>query len=180
MRVVIAHGASGSAASMRPHVEGLERRGVAATPIDLPLRTAEAAVPVYRERAAALGPPGSLVIGGQSYGGRVASLLAADDPGYAGLICFSYPLHRPGQPGWEARTGHWPSLQLPVLLLSGEADPFAHLDLLRRAIAERMPSARLVTFPGQGHSLRAVLDAALDAAAEFALSLPRPGQPTQP
>ena len=156
---------------MRPHVEGLEQRGLAATAIDLPLRAAEAAVPVYRERAAAAGPAAELVIGGQSYGGRVASLLAAADGAYAGLVCFSYPLHRPGQPEWQPRTEHWPGLTLPVLLLSGESDPFARVDLLRRAVAERLPSARLVTFPGQGHSLQAVLPDALDATAEFVRSL---------
>jgi predicted alpha/beta-hydrolase family hydrolase len=174
MRIVLAHGASGSAASMRPHVEGLEQRGLAAVAIDLPLRAAEQVVPIYRERAIGLGSPTTLVIGGQSYGGRVASLLAAADGGYAGLICFSYPLHRPGQPDWEARTSHWSDLSMPVLLLSGEADPFARLDLLRRAVAERLPYARLVTYPGQGHGLRAVLPEALDVAADFARGLPRP------
>jgi predicted alpha/beta-hydrolase family hydrolase len=161
---------------MRPHVEGLERRGVVAVAIDLPLRAAEAAVPVYRQRAAESGPARELVIGGQSYGGRVGSLLAAADGGYAGLVCFSYPLHRPGQPEWRPRTEHWPSLGLPVLFLSGGSDPFARLDLLRLAIAERLPSARLVTFPGQGHGLAAVLDEALDATAEFVRSLPPAGE----
>jgi predicted alpha/beta-hydrolase family hydrolase len=172
MRMVIAHGASGHAASMQPHVQGLARRDVAATAIDLPLRAAEAAVPVFRERATALGAPSSLIIGGQSYGGRVASLLAAEDAGYAGLVCFSYPLHRPGDAGWQPRTEHWPSLRLPMLLLSGESDPFARLDLLRRAVAERAPSARLVTFPGLGHSLRGVLDEVLDIVAGFVRELP--------
>jgi predicted alpha/beta-hydrolase family hydrolase len=167
MRIVIAHGASGSAASMEGHVAGLVLRGLEATAIDLPLRAAEAAVPVYRERSAELGAPPSLVIGGQSYGGRVASLLAAQDAGFAGLVCFSYPLHRPGQPDWQTRTTHWPSLRLPVLLLSGESDPFARLDLLRVAVAERLRSAELVTFPGQGHSLRNVLDDILDVTATF-------------
>jgi predicted alpha/beta-hydrolase family hydrolase len=175
MHVVIAHGASGSAASMQEHVTGLGRRGLEATAIDLPLRAAEAAVPAYRERAAELGSPSMLVIGGQSYGGRVASLLAAQDAGFAGLICFSYPLHRPGQPDWQTRTGHWPDIRVPVLLLSGEADPFARLDLLRLAVAERLPNATLVTYPRQGHGLRPVLDAALDAATAFVRDLEAPG-----
>ena len=169
MRVLIAHGASGKAASMQGHVDGLEARGIRATAIDLPLRKAQLAVPVYRAR---LGdqpePPGQLFVGGQSYGGRVASLLAADDGAApAGLICFSYPLHRPGQPDWDVRSTHWPRISGPVLFLSGESDPFARLDLLREAIAERLPSARLVTYPKLGHSLRTVLDDALDQAAAF-------------
>jgi predicted alpha/beta-hydrolase family hydrolase len=174
MHVVLAHGASGSAASMQAHVDGLVRLCLDATAIDLPLRRAEAAVPVYRERARALGRPDELAIGGQSYGGRVASLLAAEEDGFGALLCFSYPLHRPGRPEWQPRTTHWPDLHLPVLLLSGEADPFARLDLLRLAVAERLPRARLVTFPGQGHSLRPVLDEALDVAAAFVRDLAAP------
>jgi hypothetical protein len=173
MRVVIAHGSSGKAASMRPHVEGLEARGIAATAIDLPLRKAELAVPVYRERTEAQPEaPSRLIISGQSYGGRVASLLAAEDAAVcAGLICFSYPLHRPGQPDWDVRSAHWPSIAVPVLFLSGESDPFAKIDLLRRAIEERLPTASLATYPKIGHSLKAVLGDALGEAAAFVSAL---------
>jgi len=55
----------------------------------------------------------------------------------------------------------------PVLLLSGEADPFARLDLLRSTVAQ-LADARLITYPRLGHSLRPVLDDALDRIAEFA------------
>jgi predicted alpha/beta-hydrolase family hydrolase len=169
MKIVIAPGASGRSSSMRSHVEGLAERGIAAQAIDLPLRRAEAAVPAYRLAAAAIAsPPEGLVVAGQSYGGRVASLLAAADRGaYAGLICFSYPLHRPGAADWEARTEHWPLLDLPVLLLSGEADPFARIDLLRQARGERLPRAELVTYPRVGHSLRPVLADTLDQVMAF-------------
>lgn len=173
MRVLIAHGASGKAASMRPHVDGLAERGIASTAIDLPLRKAEKAVPVYREHVEAADEPvGQLVISGQSYGGRVASLLAAEpEPSCAALICFSYPLHRPGQPDWEVRSSHWPDIDVPVLLLSGESDPFARIELLRRAVDERLPVARLVTYPKVGHSLKSVLPDALDQAAAFVREL---------
>lgn len=174
MRVVIAHGASGSAAAMQPHVDALAARGVAATAIGLPLRRAEAAVDAYR--AATLVLPearGELVIGGQSYGGRVASLLAAGDGGWAGLVLLSYPLHRPGHADPEKRIGHWPDLRLPVLMLSGEADPFARIDLLRRAVEEHLPHAELVTWPRLGHSLVPVLAEALDRVASFVARLAR-------
>lgn len=154
---------------MRPHVEGLARRGLSAVAVDLPLRKAEAAVPVYRQHVeAAVEPVSELVIAGQSYGGRVASLLAAEaEPSCAALICFSYPLHRPGQPAWEERSRHWSLIDVPTLLLSGESDPFARLDLLRRAVEERLPAATLVTYPRVGHSLRPVLEDALDQVAAF-------------
>lgn len=169
MHVLIAHGASGKAASMGRHVTGLGARGIAATAIDLPLRKAEEAVPIYQGHVRARPePPDELVISGQSYGGRVASLLAAEEADCcAGLICFSYPLHRPGQPDWLERSAHWPRISVPVLFLSGGSDPFARLDLLQRALGERLPSARLVTYPRVGHSLKAVLDDALDEAAAF-------------
>ncbi len=175
MHLLIAHGASGKAASMQRHVDGLRERGIPASAIDLPLRKAEKAVPVYRSLAEARPEsPTGLVISGQSYGGRVASLLAAEAPATcAGLVCFSYPLHRPGQPGWEGRSEHWPSIEVPVLFLSGESDPFADLDLLRRAIDTRLASAELVTWPKVGHSLKPVLDEALDAAAAFVAKLDR-------
>ncbi len=167
VRVVLAHGASGTAASMRPHVEGLRARGVDAHAIDLPKRRAEEAVPAYLAAVMALpaaGPDTRLVIGGHSYGGRVASLLATDGtlPGLAGLGCFSYPLHRPGAPQLGLRTEHWPRIAVPTLILEGEADPFARIDLLRAAMP-LLASGRLVTYPRQGHGLLRVLDAALDA-----------------
>ena len=100
--VLLAHGASGTSASMRPHVEGLRRRGVAATAIDLPKGRAERAMPVFAQR---LGEVGPAIIGGHSYGGRVASMLAASgDPAVRGLVLLSYPLHRPATPRTCARS----------------------------------------------------------------------------
>lgn len=173
MRVVLAHGASGSAASMRPHVAGLMARGLEAVAIDLPVRKAESALDAYRIAAGLVGPAGRpAIIGGHSYGGRVASLVAADDTAAVrGLVLLSYPLHRPGAPEWQPRTEHWPRIQVPVLLCSGAADPFARIDLLRRAVTERLPHAELVVHPRLGHTLRPVLDDVLDRVAAFARSI---------
>jgi predicted alpha/beta-hydrolase family hydrolase len=169
MRIVLAHGASGTAASMQRHVDGLRARGIDATAIDLPVRKAEMAVDAYRSAAGLdIADAPASVIGGHSYGGRVASLLAAR-PGsdIRGLVLLSYPLHRPGDPSWDARTVHWPSIRVPVLLLSGESDPFARIDLLRLAVTERLANAELVTWPRLGHGLNQVLDDALDRVAAF-------------
>jgi uncharacterized protein len=172
MRIVLAHGASGSAKSMAPHVDGLRRRGLEASAIDLPKRRAEDAVSAY---LAASGEGADVVIGGHSYGGRVASLLAGGSDGvvhpFAGLVLLSYPLHRPGSPEWEPRTRHWEEIRVPVLFLSGESDPFARIDLLRGAIEQRMPTAQLMTYPKVGHGLAAVLEDALDRVATFVRSL---------
>lgn len=170
IRFFIGHGASGNAASMRPHVEGLRRRGIDAEAIDLPLKKAEAAVVALRaivpDRAGLDGVP--IAVGGQSYGGRVASLAASEpDTDYAGLVFFSYPLHAPGSPDRaDERTSHWPAIRCPVLILQGEADPFARIDLLR-AMVPKLREAELVTYPGLGHTLKPVLDDALDRTARF-------------
>ncbi len=176
VRFYVGHGASGSAASMERHVAGLRRRGVDAVAIDLPLRKAEAAVTALRsivpDRALPAEGPTAIAVGGQSYGGRVASLAAAEpDTDYAGLVLFSYPLHLPGKHGMaDERTAHWPKIRCPVLFLSGESDPMADLGLLRARLP-LLRSAELVTYPRLGHTLKPVLDDALDRAAQFLLGL---------
>ena len=109
--------------------------------------------------------------GGHSYGGRVASLAAAAGAGYAGLVLFSYPVHPPGGVARAAaRIAHFPSIPCPVLLLSGEADPFARLELLRAA-ATQLPLAELVTYRRLGHTLQPVLADVLDRVAAFVANL---------
>jgi predicted alpha/beta-hydrolase family hydrolase len=164
--VVLGHGASGTAASMRPYVRGLSERGVAAEAIDLPKGRAERAIPVFARRVA--DDPGAFVVGGHSFGGRVASMLAAETP-VRGLVLLSYPLHRPGHPE-DLRVEHWPHIECPVLLLSGESDPFARVELLREKVA-LLRNASLHTYPGVQHGLAPVLDDALDRIAEFVRAL---------
>jgi len=166
--VFLAHGASGSAVTMVPWVAGLRERGVRgyAVPAEgkLPMRV-ERAMEVYREQLAGRV---DVVIGGVSYGGRVASMIAAEDP-VAGLVLLSYPLHSPGKHD-QQRTAHLASIRCPVLFLSGEADPFARVDLLRAAV-QQLPTAQLVTYPRVGHGLsrdRVVMADCLDRVAAFA------------
>lgn len=170
VRVYLGHGASGTAASMAPFVTGLRARGVDAAAIDLPKRKAEDAVPAFH-----LVVPSApdVAVGGHSYGGRVASLAAAEpDAPYAGLVLFSYPLHPPGAPErTDARISHWPAIACPVLLLSGDADPFARIALLRSGV-KRLPNAELVTYPRLGHTLKPVLADVLDRVARFLQGLP--------
>lgn len=170
--VYLGHGAAGTAASMKPYVDGLKRRGIEAVAVNLkPGRSvpkAERAIPLFREQVPDLSHS---VLGGHSFGGRVATLLAAD-ASCTGLVLFSYPLHAPGKPeAWQERTAHWRRIACPVLLLTGEADPFARLDLLRKALPQ-LRQAELVTYPGAGHGLAGVLDQALDRAASFIRALP--------
>src|SRR2546427_1621394 len=156
MRVVLGHGASGTPASMKPYVVGFKRRGIDAVAVDLPRGVAEKAVPVFIKTS---GRGHEVVGGGQSFGGRVASM-AAIEADFGGLVLFSYPLHRPGFPD-QLRTEHWARIRCPVLFLSGDRDPFARVDLLKKWV-KVVPHSRLEIFPGQGHGLLAVLNQALD------------------
>lgn len=163
-RIYLGPGASGTIERLHPHRDALERRGLSVELVPLPKGKAERAIPVYRD---AVGDAlATAVIGGHSFGGRVASLLAADEPP-AALVLLSFPLHAPGrQDAWDERTAHFSRIGCPVLLLSGEADPFARIDLLRRAV-ERLSDARLRTWPRLGHGLGPVLDEAMDEVAGF-------------
>ena len=165
VKVWLGHGASGTAASMRPFVDGLRRRGIEAAAVDLPKRKAEDAVPAFH---LVVPSEPDVAVGGHSYGGRVASLAAAEpDSTYAALVLFSYPLHPPGAPErTDARIAHWPAIRCPVLLLSGESDPFAKIDLLRAAVP-RLANAELVTYPRLGHTLKPVMADVLDRVAAF-------------
>ena len=156
---------------MKPFVNGLRKRGIDATAIDLPKRKAEDAVPAFH---LVVPSKPDVAVGGHSFGGRVASLAAAElDAPYAALILFSYPLHPPGKPeNTQARVAHWPAIRCPVLLLSGESDPFARIELLRAAVP-LLADAELHTYPKLGHTLKPVLNDALDRAAAFLADAPR-------
>ena len=163
-RILLAPGASGNPRQLGPHAAGLRERGYEVDIVSLPKGTVERAMPVYRD---AIGDdPAGVVTGGQSFGGRVASLLAVESSP-AALVLFAYPLHAPGRhEAWDDRTAHWPRITAPVLLLSGESDPFARIDLLREAV-KRLPNGTLVTYPGVGHGVGPVIDRALDEADAF-------------
>jgi predicted alpha/beta-hydrolase family hydrolase len=165
--VILAPGASGNPASVSPFVQALIAVGIPARVISLPRGSAERALPVFRKEA---GDEPALVVGGQSFGGRVASLLAAERQ-VAGLVLICYPLHPPGRhQRWDERTAHWRSLECPTLLLSGDRDPFARVDLLRGAV-QRLPNAELQIYPGIGHGLRAVRDDAAERITRFVQEL---------
>ena len=98
--------------------------------------------------------PGPVFLGGQSYGGRQATMLAADEPGVAsGLLLFSYPLHSPGKSD-RLRTEHFPRLRVPALFVSGTVDPFGSPAELRTAVTAIPAATRIVTIDGAGHDLK--------------------------
>lgn len=96
---------------------------------------------------------GKLFLGGHSYGGRQATMLAAEKPGLVdGLLLFSYPLHPPRKP-LELRTAHFPKLTTQSLFVHGSRDPFGLLEELRPAL-DLIPAAHdLLPVEGGGHDL---------------------------
>ncbi len=65
---------------------------------------------------------GTLIIGGKSMGGRIASLIA-DEANVEGLICLGYPFHPTGRPE-KLRVDHLRELTTPTLIIQGERDAF--------------------------------------------------------
>lgn len=87
---------------------------------------------------------------GKSFGGRMASMAAAEGMTTAGLIFLGYPLHPPGKPE-KMRDEHLYGLTLPMLFLQGTRDPFALPGELE-PVAERIgPNARVERVEGANH-----------------------------
>ncbi|WP_324764574.1 alpha/beta family hydrolase (plasmid) [Sinorhizobium meliloti] len=102
---------------------------------------AETLNPEYRAAIAELGAQGTLVIGGKSMGGRVASMVADDlhaEGKIAGLLCLGYPFHPPGKPE-QLRTRHLADLKTPALICQGTRDEFGTRDEVSRyALSDRI------------------------------------------
>jgi predicted alpha/beta-hydrolase family hydrolase len=148
--------------------EALAIRGVAVLRCDLPFRQARPHGPpspsgAARDRAglraavAALARTGVpyVSLGGQSYGGRQASMLVSEEPSIGpAILLLSYPLHPPGRPN-DRRVAHFPSLSVPALFVHGADDPFGSVTELQEALALIPAAPSLLVEPGVGHDLGA-------------------------
>lgn len=110
-------------------------------------RTVAAVAAQVRER---LGPR-TLVLGGKSMAGRMASMAAAAGLACDGLAFFGYPLHPPGSEH-QLRAAHLPRIAVPMLFLQGTRDPFARFDLIEAVTGELGPRATLVRLEAADHS----------------------------
>jgi predicted alpha/beta-hydrolase family hydrolase len=106
----------------------------------------------------------SLVIGGKSMGGRIASQIAAqvsDDAlpnGQAtapilGLVLLGYPLHPPGNPE-KLRDAHLSQIKAPMLIVQGSRDAFGTAEELRAVIKKHRLPATLHIIEGGDHSFK--------------------------
>jgi predicted alpha/beta-hydrolase family hydrolase len=167
--LVLTHGAGGNcrAPLLVAAAEAFTAAGLAVLRCDLPFRQRRPSGPPSPAGAAADRAglqeavtamhgivPGRIFLGGQSYGGRQATLLAADEPGLvSGLLLFSYPLHPPGKPD-RLRTQHFPRLRVPALFVQGTADPFGSIAELSAAISLILAATCLLPIEAAGHDLR--------------------------
>ncbi|HYA16191.1 MAG TPA: alpha/beta family hydrolase [Bryobacteraceae bacterium] len=94
-----------------------------------------------------------LLLGGHSYGGRQASMLAAEDPEAAdALLLLSYPLHPPQKPQ-QLRTRHFPALRTPALFVHGTKDPFGSIAEMEEARKLIPAQTRLIAIEKAAHDL---------------------------
>jgi len=142
---------------------------------------AERLMDEYRAAVAELPRGGSVLIGGKSMGGRVASLVADELFGLgriAGLVCLGYPFHPPKAPE-KLRTAHLEAMACPALIVQGERDPFgtrAEVEAFRLSSAIRLHWAGdgdhdLGPRGASGFTRKGNLLSAADAIAEFASRL---------
>ncbi|MFP5227986.1 MAG: alpha/beta fold hydrolase [Acidobacteriota bacterium] len=125
-------------------------------PTGPPLRTAPRDQAGLREAVRAIRQatnPARIFLGGHSYGGRMASILAAGEPTLVdALLLLSYPLHPPRQPQ-QPRTSHFPNLRTPALFVSGLRDGFGSIPELESALALIPARTELLPIQAAGHEL---------------------------
>ena len=87
-----------------------------------------------------------LIVGGRSFGGRVACRTAAD-VGAAAVLCLAFPLHPPGRPE-KSRLPELTSVTVPTLVVQGDRDPFGMPD------PDALPSSITLVVVSGDHSLK--------------------------
>lgn len=166
--LVITHGAGSNSdtALLKAVAEAFAKAGVVTLRCDLPFRQQRPKGPPFPAQAArdreglrrAVEAMREIAgqkvfLGGHSYGGRQATMLAAEEPDVAdALLLLSYPLHPPHKPQ-DWRTGHFGSIQIPSLFVHGTRDTFGTTDEMRAALALIPARTDLAIVEGAGHSL---------------------------
>jgi predicted alpha/beta-hydrolase family hydrolase len=166
--LILTHGAGANCQSplLKALADAFFASGITVLRCDLPFRQARPHGPPLRGSAerdqeglratvAAMRrqSPGRIFLGGHSYGGRQASMLAAAQPGLVErLLLLSYPLHPPKRPQ-ELRTKHFPALQTPALFVSGTRDGFGSIAEMEASLKLIPARTELLQISGAGHEL---------------------------
>jgi uncharacterized protein len=167
--LLVAHGAGNDMRnrSLAGVADGLAAGGVSSMRFNFPFteegrRSPDRAPVLIESCRAALAEAGShagglpLAAGGKSMGGRMASMLAAEDPEEftaKALVLFGYPLHPPGRPD-KPRVEHLGQITVPMLFIQGTADPLASFDMIQEVVRGLGSRARMHVVEGGDHSFR--------------------------
>lgn len=169
--LILAHGAGapGDSPFMEELAEALDAEGIAAVRFEFPYmqkrrqdgkrrppdrqpRLLESFRSVLEEVRSEVGDSCPILVGGKSMGGRMASLLVAEESGIDGLVCFGYPFHPPGKPdSW--RIDHFPRIECPMLVMQGTRDPFGKPDEVNERRSE-LGACQLVWLEGGNHDFQ--------------------------
>ncbi len=149
---------------MRARAGDLSDRGIRVVTFDFPYITAGRRVPdrppvllaAWRavvEDVATRHPGAVIAIGGKSMGGRIATMLAAEQdmpPAIRGCVALGYPLHPPGKPE-QLRVAHLGAVAVPLLIVQGERDPFGSPDDIAREFSAAGAQPQVVAIASGGH-----------------------------
>lgn len=94
-----------------------------------------------------------LILSGKSLGGRMASMLQAEDACAQALVFLGYPLHPSRQPS-KLRSAHLMKIDCPMLFVQGTRDPLCDLGLLQSEVLDHNPHASLLVIEGGDHSFK--------------------------
>lgn len=166
--LILTHGAGANCQSplLVALAEAFSAAGLTVLRCDLPFRQARPHGPPLRGSAARdreglraavsamrRGRARRVFLGGHSYGGRQASILAAGEPGLVeSLLLLSYPLHPPKQPD-QLRTAHFPALRSPALFVHGMRDGFGTIAEMESAMKLIPAPVKILPIDGAGHEL---------------------------
>jgi predicted alpha/beta-hydrolase family hydrolase len=95
--------------------------------------------------------PQTVIIGGRSFGGRAASMLAAEGFDADGLLLLAYPLHPEGAPE-KLRDAHLPDIRMPVLCFNGTRDGLCTPAIMERVLQRVTAPWRMHWLDGADHS----------------------------
>lgn len=111
-----------------------------------PLAQVDTAWRAAAEHLAGVAPGGRLIVGGRSFGARVACRTATDVDA-SGVLCLAFPLHPPGRPE-KSRLAELISVTVPTLVVQGARDPFGVPD------AKTLPDNITLAVVDGDHSLK--------------------------
>lgn len=116
-----------------------------------PAPVAVASVVAAHDAAAERAGGAPVLVGGKSYGGRMASMAVAEGLPAAGIVFLGYPLHPPGKVD-RVRDEHLYGIDVPMLFLQGTRDPFADAAILTSVLGRIGDTATHHPVEGGGHS----------------------------